>query len=177
MSVSGKDKIMWYFGKHPDNLVKLTVTGDICDDYCRNCQSLEDLTLRNVERFGRWCFYNNDSLSNVRIENVKTIGDWSFAYCDSISEIILPDTVSYIGMNAFRYCNGLKTITMESDKPVEFGANAFYSTHPSKAFYVYEDLIDQYSGMKIWGEYLSAIKGMKWKPITSNGGKNAMKSR
>ena len=177
MSVSGKDKIMWYFGKHPDNLVKLTVTGDICDDYCRNCQSLEDLTLRNVERFGRWCFYNNDSLSNVRIENVKTIGDWSFAYCDSISEIILPDTVSYIGMNAFRYCNGLKTITMESDKPVEFGANAFYSTHPSKVFYVYEDLIDQYSGMKIWGEYLSAIKSMKRKPITSNGGKNAMKSR
>lgn len=161
MSVSGKDKIRWYFGKSPDKLVKLTVSGDICDDFCRNCQTLKDLALKDVERFGRWCFYNNCSLSDIHLDNVKTIGDWAFAYCDSISTITLPDTTGYIGMNAFRYCNGLKTITIESDKPIEFGANSFYSTHPDKSFFVHENLIDQYLGMKIWGEYASAIKIMK----------------
>ncbi|KQM09841.1 hypothetical protein AOA81_06255 [Methanomassiliicoccales archaeon RumEn M2] len=33
MSVSGKDKVRWYFGRSPDGLVKLTVNGDICDDF------------------------------------------------------------------------------------------------------------------------------------------------
>ena len=168
MSVPGKDKIRWYFGKSPGRLVKLTVNGDICDDFCRNCQSLKDLTLRDTDKFGRWCFYNNGSLTDVHLENVRTIGDWAFAYCDRISTITLPKTVGYIGMNAFRYCNNLKTIAIQSDVPIEFGANAFYSTHPSKSFYVQEGLIDQYSKMKIWGEYASALRAMKQQNLDNN---------
>ncbi len=168
MSVPGKDKIMWYFGKHPDNLIKLTVFGDICDDFCRNCITLKELTLRNVGKFGRWCFYKNSSLSFVFLENVRTIGDWSFAYCARISKITLPSTVDYIGMNAFRYCSELKSIILESDRPVEFGANAFYSTHPSKSFFVQRDLINQYSGIKEWKEYAPSMKGMRLKPATGS---------
>ncbi len=160
MSVSGKDKIMWYFGKHPENLTRLTVTGDICDDFCRNCQSLEALVLRNVEKFGRWCFYSNRSLSYVHMEDVKTIGDWAFAHCSNLSEITLPRSVGYIGMNAFRYCNGLETIIIESVEPIGFGANAFYSTHPSKSFFVPNQAIDGYSKMRIWEEYLSSFKAI-----------------
>ncbi|KQM09840.1 hypothetical protein AOA81_06250 [Methanomassiliicoccales archaeon RumEn M2] len=118
-----------------------------------------------MDRFGRWCFYNNGSLSDVHLNKVKTIGDWAFAYCDCITTITLPDTVSYIGMNAFRYCNELKSIIIESDNPIEFGANAFYSTHPSKSFYVPENLLDRYYKMKIWRDFASALKTMKGQSV------------
>lgn len=160
MSVPGEYKIMWYFGKHPEKLTILQVDGNVCDDFCRNCQSLEHLILKNIQKFGRWSFYNDSSLSIIEIENVKTIGDWAFAYCNSIETVTLPESVEHIGMNTFRYCNNLKTIKLESEDVVIFGANAFYSTHPSKSFIVKDSLIKRYIETKIWAEYRDSFKPM-----------------
>ena len=55
---------------------------------------------------------------------VVGIDGWAFQDCDGITEVHLPDSVNYIGINAFAYCNNLTTVTM-SDNVTVIGSSAF----------------------------------------------------
>jgi hypothetical protein len=159
MSIAGRFKIPSYFGYIPPMLAKVNVEGDICDDFCRSCNSLRSLSISNADHFGRWSFYDCPNLSDVIIENVKTIGDWAFAHCSRLEEIRLPPSVSFIGMNAFRYCNNLRKIRIDSKEAISFGPNALYSTHPDKVIQVSGNLLGDYEKMEIWKDYFHSITG------------------
>lgn len=157
MNISGKYKLSSYFGGLCSRVNDLTVNGDIVDDFCRGNKTLKTLTLNNVAKFGRWSFYGNTSLCNIVINSVAEIGDWAFAYCDGITNIVLPKSIEYIGMNAFRYCHNLQSITIMSESAIHFGANAFYSTSDRKMFYVSKDIAYLYANLSEWREYLNYI--------------------
>jgi hypothetical protein len=159
MNISGKYKIRWYFGSTIPTIKDLTINGDITDDFNRNNHSLTKLTLIDTNKFGRWSFYNNPQLAQISLINVKTIGDWAFAYCDNISNIAIPSSVTYIGMNAFRYCHNLKKIQMKPTHVVPFGANAFYSVHPQKKFFVNQPILEKYRLSALYANFnIKAVK-------------------
>lgn len=164
MNISGKYKIRWYFGSTIPSVKELTVNGDITDDFNRNNHSLTKLTLIDTNKFGRWSFYNNSQLSQISLVNVKTIGDWAFAYCDRISNISIPSSVNYIGMNAFRYCHNLKRILIKSLHVVPFGANAFYSIHPQKTFFVHKSILNKYRLSALYANF--SIDSAELPPIS-----------
>ena len=153
MTISGKYKLMSYFGGKMSKVTSLYVHGDVTDDFCRNNPYLQKLQILHAETFGGWSFYNNSALSSVTLTDVKTIGCWAFAYCDYIKSITLPKTVVFIGMNAFRYCHNLNVIVLQSSKCVLFGANAFYSTAENKCFRIKSGLKAKYHEEPIWREY------------------------
>ena len=43
---------------------------------------------------------------------LTSIGSYAFSGCDSIESVILPDSVSHLGWDAFGYCNGLKHLSI-----------------------------------------------------------------
>ncbi len=153
MEIFGSKKLSFYFAGEIPNVEALVLHGDVSDDFCRNNPHLKSLVLEDVQRFGRWSFYNNSTLQTVIFKNVKSIGDWAFAYCDGITKIELPEETEYIGMNAFRYCHNLSYIKMLATTPVSFGANAFYSTADNKRFIVPLNLKCEYKAQPIWNEY------------------------
>lgn len=155
MEIFGSKKLSSYFAGEMPQVETLTLHGDITDDFCRNNPYLKSLTLKDVQHFGRWSFYNNSSLQTVILKNVRKIGDWAFAYCDGIKKIELPKETEYIGMNAFRYCHNLSEVKITSNSVVMFGANAFYSTSETKNFIVPANLINEYNRLPIWHEYLT----------------------
>ena len=55
---------------------------------------------------------------------VVGVDPWAFQDCDTITEIHLPDSVNYIGINAFAYCDNLTTVTMSNNVTV-IGEGAF----------------------------------------------------
>ncbi len=55
---------------------------------------------------------------------VVGIEGWAFQDCDGITEVHLPDSVTYIGINAFAYCGNLTTVTM-GDNVTTIGSSAF----------------------------------------------------
>ncbi|MBO7412158.1 MAG: leucine-rich repeat protein, partial [Fibrobacter sp.] len=112
----------------------------------------------------RWSFYNNSQLSQISLVNVKTIGDWAFAYCDRISNISIPSSVNYIGMNTFRYCHNLKRILIKSLHVVPFGANAFYSIHPQKTFFVHKSILNKYRLSALYANF--SIDSAELPPIS-----------
>ena len=153
MTISGKYKLMSYFGGKMPKVTSLYVHGDVTDDFCRNNPYLQKLQILHAEKFGGWSFYNNSALTSVTLTDVNTIGCWAFAYCDYIKSITLPKTVVFIGMNAFRYCHNLNVIVLQSSKCVLFGTNAFYSTAENKSFRVKNGLKAKYHEEPIWREY------------------------
>ena len=160
MTISGTYKLSSYFANIMPKIENLTIIDNIVDDFCRNNPYLKKLTLINVRHFGRWSFYNNSSLSKVIFENVELIGDWAFAHCDKITEVVLPDSVNFIGMNAFRYCHNLSSITIQARQLILFGTNAFYSTAENKQFYMRKSVIIQAKTAPIWREYSNMIIGI-----------------
>lgn len=61
--------------------------------------------------------------------NVKRILKDGFINFYSLKEIVIPESVEYIGDNAFRYCEKLESIEFEGNQPniKEIGQKAFYN--------------------------------------------------
>lgn len=58
---------------------------------------------------------NCESLKYVDLGNVKSIPQRAFLNCSSIESVVIPNTVSEVGVYAFRYCSSLKTVTFEAN--------------------------------------------------------------
>ena len=59
-----------------------------------------------------------DSVKNVP---VTEIAKEAFAGCDSIETLKIPDSVTFVGAGAFRYCNNLKSIALSKNSMVNDG--------------------------------------------------------
>ena len=71
-------------------------------------------------------FYNCDSLTSVVIgDSVTSIGDQAFNYCDSLTSVEIGDSVTSIGSYAFSRCDSLTSIEIP-DSVTSIGSYAFY---------------------------------------------------
>jgi len=154
--LGGKYVLNSYFGDISP-VEKLYVIGDCIDNFCRGNNQLREVDISG-NSIGNWAFYACSSLKSVKL-NVKILGAWCFAYCDGIESIILPESTEYISMNSFRYCHNLEKITIQTSKPLHFGANAFYSTSENKRFFATNK--KAYESILIWKEYINSIEEIK----------------
>ena len=71
-------------------------------------------------------FYGCISLPSIDIPNSVTfIGSEAFRYCSSLTSIVIPNSVTSIGVCAFYNCNGLTSIVIPNSV-TEIGYWAFY---------------------------------------------------
>ncbi len=73
-------------------------------------------------------FYNCDITSIIIPDSVTTIGEEAFEYCNNLTSIIIPDNVVYIGEKAFYGCSILLSVTI-GEKVRSIGASAFESCY------------------------------------------------
>jgi len=147
-TLGGQYRLNAYFGGESP-IKRLRVIGNCADNLCRRNKTLQEVDIQG-ETVGNWAFYACSSLKKVKLFTT-TLGAWSFAYCDGLTDITFPEDCEYISMNAFRYCRNLASITVKTNKPLRFGANAFYSTAENKRFYVHNKVA--YLDIPIWKEY------------------------
>lgn len=144
-------------GKLDINLIKTLKLSEgvtsISSGTFKNCKNLENITIPNsVTSIGEGAFNNtkfydnNDNwkdnvlyIGNFLIcaktglvacsvkSGTKVIADSAFAGCKYLTQIVLPDSVSHIGLRAFASCTSLDNITM-SDNLEQIGQSAFYNT-------------------------------------------------
>ncbi|MBP3251492.1 MAG: leucine-rich repeat domain-containing protein [Prevotella sp.] len=93
-------------------------------------------------------------------QNVKRL-DATFTGCTNLSNISLPDSIEYIGYDAFRNCRHLKNIYISCDSVPEIDANAF-DTQVENSYgdddfriYVPKDLCKRYR--EAWPQYAQYI--------------------
>jgi hypothetical protein len=121
-----------------------------------DCIELEVVNLPKIIEIGESAlstgYWNRDKtevlgkLYDVNLgSSLTTIGKQAFIYCAQLESLRLPETVEYIGHNAFGSQNAIKTLTIEAVTP------PFVQTHwtSGEHVYSYHDLFETYSDITV----------------------------
>lgn len=99
-----------------------------------------------------------NGVGTVKFEtNLTTIGKWAFLFTE-ITEIIIPKTVTNIGIAAFGGCTGLTSVTIEATTPPTLGSSAFNDVNCT--FYVPAESVDTYKESNDWSSFASRIQAI-----------------
>ena len=78
------------------------------------CSSLQSFPVERISSIGNRSFYNCTALSSIVISStITSIPDYAFYGVAATKELVIPSTVSSIGLSAFQQCTGLTTLTIE----------------------------------------------------------------
>ena len=91
------------------------------------CDRLTDFVFgEEVEHIPAYLCYQLTSLNTIVIPNsVTSIGTNAFSFCHGLKTVTIPNSVTDIGDEAFYYCTGLKTVTI-GNSVKSIGDKAFY---------------------------------------------------
>ena len=80
-----------------------------------SCESLREVSLQNsVTSIGNNAFYECSSLEEINLGSVTSIGNNAFYRCSSLSSVILPNSLSVMGVQVFEDCSAIESITIGS---------------------------------------------------------------
>ena len=123
----------------------------------QNCYSLREVIIEGVvESIGAYAFQDCGSLETIEIQDgLKRIEDGVFTGCYGITSLdFLPDSVSYIGNNAFRYSGLMGHITLP-EGVLSIGYNVFEGTG-MESIQLNERLLD-IGDKAFYGTYITEI--------------------
>jgi len=97
-------------GKRDDSSVEDVVISNYAFSGCTN---LKNVNLTKVKTIGNYAFEKCGIQTDVLkdLTTLDSIGDFAFSTC-AFSEITIPDSVTYLGLNAFEKCGQLKKATI-----------------------------------------------------------------
>ena len=106
---------------------RLTISGEgAMDDY------------ENIEKVPWYMETVSDMIFEVEIQDgVTHIGDWAFTFCTCLPDVVLPESVTSVGAQAFYLCGAMDRLTVLNPDCVLFDADATVSDgiHDNAAVY------------------------------------------
>ena len=95
---------------------------------CSGCDRLTDFVFgEEVEHIPDYLCYQLTSLNTIVIPNsVTSIGTNAFSFCSGLKTVTIPNSVTNIGSSAFEDCTELKTVTI-GNSVTDIGDEAFSS--------------------------------------------------
>ncbi len=127
-----------------------------------NCTSLETVAFEKnslLESFDTAVFSDCTNLKTIDLallKNLSSIGNNVFGNCSSLETIILPASVTSIGLNCF---TSIKSITLKSATPATLGVLSPFSS-TIEAIYVPESAVDTYKTADGWSNYANIIQAI-----------------
>lgn len=110
--------------------------------------------------------YNSKITKVVIGENVTKIGNRTFCGDKSIKTIVIPHSISYIGVGAFSYCKSLEEVYCKPTTPPTLSPSAFDSNASDRLIYVPTESVDAYKAATNWSTYADYIVGYDFNQAT-----------
>ena len=121
------------------------------------CRSLTNVTMSNsVTSIGDSAFYNCRFKSIDLPNGLTGIGSEAFRYT-SLTSVTIPSSVTVIGARAFYSCGSLTSITVNATTPPRLYNEAFYYTN-NCPIYVPAQSVQTYKSAESWSDYASRIQ-------------------
>lgn len=83
-------------------------------------------------------------------DGIQTIAEGAFGYHTQLTSIVIPDSVTYIGDNAFYHCDALTCMTCNATLPPTLGKDVFLHVNTSIPLYVPAESIELYKTAPQW---------------------------
>ncbi len=104
-----------------------------------------------VTEFNPWSLASSNLSSVVLPENLTTIPEGLFSYCYSLTEIIIPGSVTSIGMFAF-YNTPLTAVVSNMENPPSISENVF-TCYDTATLYVPAGSVEAYQNAPVWKKF------------------------
>ena len=133
----------------------------------QNCSSLGYMPTSNIERvtIGNEVvalpnsFVSGSKITSVIIPNsVTSIGSNAFYNCRNLPSISLPYSITSIGDGAFYYCESLERVVCKAITPPRIGN--YYSIYPGyymATLYVPERSVEAYRATEYWSNFINIL--------------------
>lgn len=132
-----------------------TSVASINSNAFRNC-GLREITYYSGITYGTYVYFNCYSASALTIEQGTTrIEQGTFAICSGLTNVDIPNSVTYIGTQAFSNCFGLSSITVNASTPPILGSDVFSNTNDCPILVPCEAIEDYRTE---WAEYASRLQ-------------------
>ena len=93
-------------------------------------------------------------------DSLKFIGDWAFYGCTRLTEVIIPANVTMIA-GAFYDCCNLKEVTCLMERPIPIKEDEFYGIAKDAVLYVPESSVDAYRQDDCWNKFFKEIRSIE----------------
>lgn len=90
--------------------------------------------------------------------SVTVVDNTAFYQCASLKKVVLPQTLTSIGMQAFRDCKALETVICHNTTPPTLHSQGFMSTNSTFIIYVPNESVTAYREASVWSQYSDRIK-------------------
>lgn len=104
--------------------------------------------------------YSCGRISSIVLpQSITKIGRNAFFPCANLINIVIPSKVTKIDMQAFQYCRNLKTITLENPTPAAITSTTFGDVNKSECIlYVPAGTKSLYKGADYWNEFKNILE-------------------
>lgn len=128
-------------------ITTLTLRGKIREDLClTDLETVTSAIFRGVQVIPYELFIGG-ALTSVSFDNtLRVIEDGAFSYCADLESVHIPESVEYIGLEAFVSCSSLTEMTFEHGIWVLDGYGAYDFSISSRTPEATADLITTYQG-------------------------------
>ena len=110
-----------------------------------------------VSSIGALSFHYCGLKSVVFPQTLSYIGDEAFKDCFLLSDIVIPSGIEVLGNECFYRCEDIKTITVLAENPPQGGSNMFGDTGDCP-IYVPAASVEAYKTADVWSGYADRIK-------------------
>lgn len=101
-----------------------------------------------------YAFAGNKTQCGVIADGTNSLGRYAMSGMNGVTDIVLPESLEYIGDNAMEYMNGLKSISAAGNTVPALGEKVWYGVDQSAVnLYVAPDIADAYKNTEQWQDF------------------------
>ena len=106
-------------------------------------------------------YLNGEEIKDLVIPNsVTTIGENAFEYCSGLTSVTIPNSVTSIEGSAFSGCTGLTSVISKMENPCSISYNCFHNdVFYNATLYLPKGTVDKYKSTDYWSRFMFIEEG------------------